>query len=119
MNARVAWFAVVLLAGCAHPDAPAEGWTNAAARDVADPFKALRVGVARMAEMPAYAPETESLARDLVALLARPEFDPYPVARGALRPLVMHLAHPPEGGDRRAVRDEIDARMRIFPPNRD
>ncbi len=115
MNPRIASTCVVLLFACAQTDAPAEGFTNAIARDAKDPISAFRAGVARLAALPPYEPETEALARDLVALLARSEFDAYPIARGTLRPLVMHAAHPPEGTDRRTVVSEIDDVMRVFP----
>lgn len=115
MSPRAASTLLLILSACAQTDAPAEGFINAIARDAKDPISAFRTGVARLAALPPYETETENLARDLVALLARSEFDAYPVARGTLRPLVMHAAHPPEGTDRRAVVRDIDDVMRVFP----
>lgn len=115
MRTRAASTLLLVLFACAQTDAPAEGWISTSARDARDPIAAFRAGVARLAELPPYQPETENLARDLVALLARPEFDAYPVARGVLRPLVMHGAHPTDGVERRLVFEEIDDVMRVLP----
>ncbi len=112
--ASVALIAAFLM-GCATDEIPAEGVMTAQALAERDPFDALSSGVRRLVAMPPFASNTEDLARRLAALLAREEFDTYPIARGRIRPLLFHIAHPPANGSRENASQALLMELETLP----
>ena len=102
---RGALAAACLAAACAacasEPPAP-EGVATGAAALETDPVGALRRGVD---ELGAVADEAEIArrVRDLVALLSRDAFDPWPDPRARLRLELVYVMNPPEPGERAAA----------------
>lgn len=119
-TANGAWLLAAALlgsgSGCASDDVPPEGIVTVEALAERDPFVALHLGVARLIALPAFEADAESLARTLAAILARDEFDPYPLPRGRIRPLLFHIAHPPEAAARAKAIERITTLLQALPP---